>query len=101
MEGLLTILIFVGVISLTALIFGIWIVTALARAIFRGFFAIFTPQRELEAPPTAPTSVATRGIVCTNARCRATNPETARFCRRCGSALPQAERVNVRRVALW
>ena len=98
MEGLLSILIFVGVIAVTALVFGIWIVSTVLRAILRAFGAIFFSTRVPHLPPMP---MATRGTVCGNARCRAVNPDTARFCRRCGTELPQAQRVNVRRVAMW
>jgi uncharacterized paraquat-inducible protein A len=95
MDGLLTLLIFIGVIALTALIFGVWIVTTLVRTALNGVRAIFLPTPA--ASRSQPVGAGTRGIVCTNAGCRATNPETARFCRRCGAELPQAQQVNVRR----
>src|SRR5262245_34319639 len=99
MEGIFTILVFVGVIAVTALIFGVWIVSMLVRTVARGVGAIFSPDRGSRLPPMPS---ATRGVICANSNCRATNPEMARFCRRCGSELPQAQHVSVhRRVAIW
>ena len=95
MEGLFTILIFLSVICLTALIFGVWVIVSIARLIIRGITAAVTP------PKLPPMPAATRGVVCQNGQCRTLNPGNARFCRRCGRELPAAQRVSVRRAAMW
>jgi ribosomal protein L40E len=94
MEGIFTILIFMGVIAITALIFGVWIIATIVRLFFRGIFGLFNP-------PNQPQISAAHGVICRNDRCRAANPGTAQFCRRCGQKLPQPQRVNVRRAAMW
>jgi ribosomal protein L40E len=94
MEGVFTILIFVGVIAVTALIFGVWIVATIFRLVFRGIFGLLNP-------PIQPQMSAAHGVICRNNFCRAPNPATAQFCRRCGQKLPQLQRVNVRRAAMW
>jgi hypothetical protein len=95
MEGPLTILVFLGVIFVTALIFGVWVVVSIVRAVVRGMFAVF---RGAKMPVIAS---GVRGRVCGNDRCRAANPGFARFCRRCGRELPGSTRVDVRRAAIW
>ncbi len=95
MEWAFTILIFMGVMAVTAVIFGAWIMVTIVRVVFRGLAAIFAP------PALPPMPSATRGTMCPNESCRAVNPAAARFCRRCGRQLPQAQRVSVRRAAMW
>ena len=95
MEGPLTILVFIGVIFVTALIFAVWVVVSIVRAVVRGMFMIFRGGRKVPIVP-----MAVRGRICDNARCRASNPAAARFCRRCGRELPGSTRVSVRRAAM-
>jgi hypothetical protein len=94
MEWAFTILIFMGVIAVTALIFGVWIIATIVQLVFRGVGAIFLP-------PKLPQISAARGMICQNNQCRAANPGTASFCRRCGRQLPQVQRVTARRAAMW
>jgi hypothetical protein len=91
----LEVLIFMGVIALTAVIFGGWVIVTLVRVLFRGVGALFAP------PSLPPMPGSARGVICDNGYCRAVNPGTARFCRRCGRQLPEAQRVQVRRAAMW
>ena len=91
----LEVLIFIGVIALTAVIFGSWVIFTLVRLVLRGLGGLFAP------PALPPMPGATRGVVCDNEYCRAVNPGTARFCKRCGRKLPESQRVTVRRAAMW
>ena len=93
MEGVFFILIFVGVIAITALLFGVWIIVAIARVIFRIIGSMFAPPRM----PPMPVVRAAGTIRCTNDRCNGQNPASARFCRRCGTALDAAQRVRATR----
>ncbi|HVT89642.1 MAG TPA: hypothetical protein VHD56_12370 [Tepidisphaeraceae bacterium] len=93
MEPALTILIFMGVITITAVIFVIWVIASILGTIFRGACSLFAPLPPMPA--------ATRGRVCSNSRCQAVNPGVANYCRRCGSELAPSQRVHVRRVAMW
>ena len=96
----LTILIFFGVIVVTTLVFGVWIVATVLRLIVRGITGF--GRAVLPGPANLPPLPSvTRGATCSNQQCRATNPTGARFCRRCGRELPQAQRVAVRRAAMW
>ena|SRR5689334_1689802 len=98
MEWVFTAFIFFGVIAVTALLFGGWVVFTIVRLILRGLGAL------LDAPAPAKTitqSAPVQGARCGNPKCRMNNPTTAQFCRRCGSAMPQAQRVAVRRAAMW
>jgi len=86
------------VIMVTALIFSAWLIVSIVRVMFRMIVALFSPapsssRRGTSSPPAL--------VMCTNARCRGPNPPGARFCRRCGVALPAAQRVAVRRAAMW
>jgi hypothetical protein len=99
MEWVFTAFIFFGVIAVTALLFGGWVVFTIVRLILRGISALF----DAPAPPqrTLAQSAPAQGARCGNPKCLTTNPTTAQFCRRCGSAMPQAQRVAVRRAAMW
>jgi hypothetical protein len=95
MEGLLTILVFLGVIAITAVVFGLWLIVAVVKLLARGVGAVVSP------PKLPPMPSATRGLICAHLQCKAVNPGTARFCRRCGRELPEVHRVSVRRAAMF
>jgi hypothetical protein len=78
-----TILVFIGVISVTALLFGGWLIMTLVR------FA-----RRVLNPPR-PAMLNMQQPVCPNPGCRAPSPANARFCRRCGSRLTIGQPVAV------
>jgi ribosomal protein L40E len=96
-EIMFTIMLFVAVTAITAVLFGGWVIFVIIRGIARVLgTALGLPQ--------APGAMQMRPIAmrtCTNMRCLATNPLDARFCRRCGQHLPEAQRVAVRRAAMW
>ena len=96
MEGVFFILVFVGVIAITALLFGVWIIVAIARVFFRIVGTIFAPATRL---PPMPDVRASQTVRCTNDRCNGQNPAAARFCRRCGTALEAAQHVRATRRA--
>jgi hypothetical protein len=88
----ITILIFVGVMGVTALLFGGWVVVLIFRFIVRALSGN-------TAPPPQQMGM---GLTCHNNMCRASNPPGAQFCRRCGQSLGPSQRVSaVRRAALW
>ena len=93
MGEVLTIAIFFIVIVLTAVVFSGWVAYSLLRVVFRGISSLFTP------PQTRTISMNTAR--CNNRGCGAQNPTSARFCRRCGNAMPSAQHVQVRRAAVW
>ncbi len=96
MEGVFFILIFIGVIAITAVLFTIWVVVGIMRLGVRLLGALFAPPQR----PTMPPIRALSSIGCGNSMCNAINPSNARFCRRCGQAL-EPRRVAARRVACW
>jgi hypothetical protein len=93
--AVLTIFIFIAVITVTAVVFGIWVFVTILRGIFRGaaYLAGIPPKPALPRGP--------QGVTCPFDNCHAVNPSIARFCRRCGRELPQPQRVSVRRAAVW
>jgi hypothetical protein len=88
----ITILIFVGVIGVTAALFGGWVIISIVRFIARAM----SGQRSTPALQQFGS-----GPTCTNDRCRTSNPPGAQFCRRCGQSLGQPQRATVRRAAMW
>ena len=97
MSGIEAFFIFIAVIAITGIIFGGWVIFTVARGLFHGFawlLDIQRPRREMQASSS-------EAVRCANARCHQTNPTAARFCRRCGTPLPQVQRVAVRRAAVW
>lgn len=97
MEGLVTILVFVGVIAVTALIFVIWAIATIIRLFARAFRTLFDVPRPRHSAMTNPLVKRT----CPNRQCKAPNPMGARFCRRCGRDLGQIQHVHVSRAAMW
>jgi len=89
----ITILIFVGVMGVTAALFGGWVIVSIVRLISRAMSGQSANAPTLQQFGAGPT--------CPNDRCRTTNPAGARFCRRCGHALGQPQRASVRRAAMW
>jgi hypothetical protein len=92
----ITILIFVGVMGVTALLFGGWVVVSIVRFI----------ARAMNGQPQQPRGEVMRvdgSAICPNEMCRTPNPPQAQFCRRCGRAIggSNATRATVRRAAMW
>jgi hypothetical protein len=89
-EVLVTILIFIGVIAVTVLLFGGWLVVALVRGFTR---LLIGPEpatgRQRMLAPTAPNRVR-----CARPRCHAENPVGVRFCRRCGTSFEAGRMVS-------
>jgi ribosomal protein L40E len=96
MSGILTILMFFIVIILTAVVFCGWVVFMIGRTIAGGITSLFPvcPRRREQARIS-------NTVQCPTRMCGAINPSSARFCRRCGRGLPGAQRVQVRRAAVW
>jgi hypothetical protein len=74
------ILIFVGVIVITALVFSLWLLLTVLKLIGRGLASAFRGDKAPQ-PLSGPT------IFCTRSGCRAVNPAHAAYCRRCGHEL--------------
>lgn len=88
MEVLGIILIAVAVIAVTGLLFCVWAIVAIARAIA----GMVWPKRQ-------PRPLASGFQACRNHACLCANPGHARFCRRCGQALPALMRLAGSRAA--
>ena len=93
----ITVLIFIAVIAITALIFGGWLVVITVAAIGKLLLLPLRGTRQ-QLPLQARTETESR---CENGRCRADNPGAASFCRRCGAPLRRAQPAPSRRVAMW
>lgn len=91
-EAFLTIIIFFGVIALTAFIFCLWIVLRIGGWIGRALGGGGGVGGQITALPG-------QTVTCPRPNCRAGNDASATYCRRCGQPMPQAQRVGVRRVA--
>ena len=95
MDVFVAILIFIGIVVVSVLFFGGWMMVAIvrlmARALGGGGGRAYAPQ-----PPPRPQLVA-----CPHDNCRAQNLAVARFCRRCGRPVSHATGAVVRRVAMW
>jgi hypothetical protein len=113
MSGLFTVFIFFAVIALTAVLFCGWIAFVVIRAVIGGVGSLFMPSTWRPRGPRGPRGrrFGTMGwgngpgklntVQCPTRMCGAINPMDARFCRRCGRGLPAAQRVNIRRAAVW
>ena len=99
MDGLVTIIIFFVVIVVTAVVFFVWLIVGGVRIVTGLIRMIFAPHRVLGPRILPARSIPT--IRCPTHGCQAINPSDARFCRRCGRGLPGAQRVQVRRAAVW
>jgi hypothetical protein len=97
-EVIFTILLFAAITFITAVLFGGWVVFTVFKVLWRGIEALFpAPTRPLRNLRSRVMSSRT----CPNPRCLQTNPDDARFCKRCGRPIPQPQRVAVRRAAMW
>src|SRR5688572_7528161 len=81
-EAIVTILIFIGVIAVTVLLFGGWLVVALVKGVVRALGGGQPANAGYHALATTPDKVR-----CFRPRCHAENPRGGRFCRRCGCSL--------------
>ncbi len=86
----MTVLLFFGVMAITAVLVGGWILVV----IWRFFFQLIAGR----PPQIAQQSI--DGRLCANEKCQAINTADARFCRRCGREMPTPQRVQVRRAAM-
>jgi hypothetical protein len=103
-EFILFLAIFVGIMAVSALIFGSWFLLM----VFRGI-AGFLGLRPTPPPPIGPrrpsgaVQIGPPGSqrLCSYELCKSPNESSARFCRRCGREMAAPARVNVRRAAVW
>jgi hypothetical protein len=104
MEIVLFVAIFVGIMAISALVFGGWFIVMVVRGI-----ATFLGLRSADAPPRLQNQRA-RPIqsgppgeqrLCPYELCKSTNDLSARFCRRCGRELGAPRVVRVQRAAAW
>jgi hypothetical protein len=89
------ILLFLAITILAALLFVGWLIMLIVRAVFgvlAGVGRMVLPRHGLAQHEQQRS--------CGYARCRAPNPLTARYCRRCGRALAEVEQVVARRAAV-
>ena len=82
----------IGVIVLAAVVFSVWLIAMVLGFVGRTIGAIFGWNQPI-APLTRPS------YPCPRTSCRAINPASARFCRRCGHEL--LKRQLSRQAAMW
>jgi hypothetical protein len=95
MEGLLLILLFGGVMIITAVLFSAWLLAMVVKLIFNVVGTVVSGGRQ------APRAVVMRTRTCPHRNCAAANSNDAQFCRRCGRMMGPAQRVYIRRAAMW
>lgn len=91
-ETIVVILVVAAALLVGALVFGGWLIVAVVRLISRALGGGRPAGHALPAPPS---------VRCLHPRCRAGNPASARFCRRCGKMLHVPEPAAARQVAMW
>ncbi|WP_428938368.1 hypothetical protein [Fontivita pretiosa] len=99
MEWAISIFVFIGVIAVTAVVFVFWVAVMILKLIVRAFAAL--GQVGGSAGGSHVAQAPAGRVACANDRCRAMNPVTARFCRRCGHELHQPQQVPIHRAAMW
>ena len=102
-EVFLALFIFLGVLAVTALIFGGWVIVNVAKGIgsLVGLSVRPAAQGRFNGPPPIPAQWAGAEItLCRVPGCCHMNPVSARFCRHCGHAFPPAQPVGARRMAM-
>ena len=95
MHALAFMILVLGAIVVTAVIFVFWVVITIIRGITR---MMLGPGLKPRMSAQRPEASYTRR--CPRDSCKATNATEARFCRRCGHHFQDAQHVPVRRVAL-
>jgi hypothetical protein len=93
MEWVVTILVLIGVVVITAVLFVGWVFMIIVRVVANAMKSLFGWSSG--GPRAGP-----RTVVCSRERCHAANPPDARFCRRCGRMLRTDPQV-VSRAAVW
>src|SRR5687767_12968861 len=98
----LAILIFILILVLSPFLFVGWVVYSVVRAVAGGARSVVTHStRSIGSGATLAGGTTGHTVRCPVEGCLAVNPVDAKFCRRCGHGLPAAQRVQVRRAAVW
>jgi hypothetical protein len=72
--------VFLAIAALTVMVFGAWLAFSVVRMVFRGLGMVFGIGAPVLPRPPVPGRCPRHG-------CRQMNPQSARFCRRCGQEL--------------
>lgn len=105
-EFFLFVAIFVGIMAISALIFGGWFIVMIVRGV-AGFLGLRSAPPQPLPGARRPSGAVQIGPVPANQRlcpyelCKAPNDLPAKFCRRCGRELGRPQHANVRRAAVW
>ena len=92
MTGITIGFLIIGVIVVAAIVFSVWLIAMVLGFVGRTIAGIFGWNQPL-AQLTRPS------YPCPRSSCRAVNPSSARFCRRCGHEL--LKRQLSRQAAMW
>ena len=101
---------FIGVMAITAVVFGGWVIGRIARGL--GMMLGLIPPRNArmaapqmlpfsQSPNLPPFGLPHGSIQCRIAGCRHINPTSAKFCRHCGHAFPQMQSTPMAREAVY
>ena len=97
----LAILIFILILVLSPFLFVGWVIYSVLRAVTCGVGSMVSHSTRSARTNSTPAASGALTVRCPTDGCHAINPADAKFCRRCGHGLPAAQRVNVRRAAVW
>ena len=78
-ETITIIFLFTGLIAIGAVVFAIWLFVSIVKWMIGGTMSLVRATGGGRMQPISSPSLA-----CTRRSCRAVNPASARFCRRCG-----------------
>jgi len=104
-EFVLFLAIFIGIMTISAFIFGSWVVISLFRGVGT-FFGVRPVPPPTPIGPRRPSGAVQIGPVpnqriCQYELCKSPNDVSARFCRRCGREMVAVAPVKIRRAAVW
>ncbi len=88
-EVTLVALLIMGVIAITAVLFGGWLVVTLIKGVAHGIGSLFSGSKP-PLPPLQPGQ-----LRCGRKECRCVNPAAARYCRRCGAQILENSRYRM------
>ena len=99
MEVLFVIFVLVAVVTVAGIAFSIWALSAALRMLVWSVGGAFRSVGRVVVPGGVKREAVPHGQGCSNTACLCNNPVHARFCRRCGRALPALMRLVETRAA--
>ena len=98
-EIFLGVFIFIGIVAVTALVFGGWVIGNISRALGRAL-GLISDRPPASLPPPFREGLVAPMVNCGVRGCGYANPRNARYCRHCGAPLSKAQSHAPRRTAM-